>query len=118
MTEIEPDELTSVDELESVLADSSSKAQLIFKHSLTCPISSRAYEEFKRHLKASASPGVDYRLIIVQNARNVSNVTAERLDVRHESPQAILVRGGRAVWHASHFDITSSSLEEAIRNNI
>jgi bacillithiol system protein YtxJ len=118
MAEIALDELTTVNELEDALADSVNKIQLIFKHSLTCPISARAYEEFMRHLNGSASAEVEYRLIIVQHARNVSNAAAEQLVVKHESPQAILVRDGRAVWHASHFSITSSSLDEAIRSNL
>ena len=117
MAEIGLDELTTVNELEDALADSVNKVQLIFKHSLTCPISSRAYEEFMRHLNGAASKDVEYRLIIVQHSRNVSTAAAEQLEVKHESPQAILVRDGRAIWHASHFNITTSSLEEAIRSN-
>ena len=107
-------ELQSVDELDSMLAGSTDRAQLLFKHSLTCPISARAYEALSNYLQESASPEVDYNLIVVQHARDVSNVAASKLNVEHQSPQAILVRDGRAIWHASHFNITSASLDEAI----
>jgi bacillithiol system protein YtxJ len=112
---IEIDELTSVGELEKAMTDSSKKAQLIFKHSLTCPISSRAFDALNRHLQESASPEVDYRLIIVQHARDVSNTAAQLLNIKHETPQAILVRDGRVVWNASHFNITRDSLAEAVK---
>jgi bacillithiol system protein YtxJ len=59
-------------------------------------------------------PNVIYRLIVVQNARSISNEAAARLGVKHETPQAILVRNGNPVWHASHMDITSEAIEEAI----
>lgn len=45
--------------------------------------------------------------------RPVSNEIAARLGVKHESPQAILVRGGKAVWHASHRQVTAANLAAA-----
>ena len=88
---------------------------LIFKHSLTCPISTRAYNELHSYLK-EADPKVSYNLITVQRARPLSNEVAARLGVQHETPQAILVINGREVWNASHFAITSSTLREAIES--
>jgi bacillithiol system protein YtxJ len=114
MIGIELDELTTIDELNIALANSAERPQLIFKHSLTCPISSRAFDVLQSHLKNDASSNVDYKLIIVQHSRDVSNDAARKLNVVHESPQAILVRNGQAVWNVSHFDITTASLAEAI----
>jgi bacillithiol system protein YtxJ len=37
--------------------------------------------------------------------RSISDIIAERFSVRHESPQLILIRDGRAVYHASHSEI-------------
>jgi bacillithiol system protein YtxJ len=34
--------------------------------------------------------------------------------VRHQSPQAILLRDGRAVWNGSHGGITAEALERAL----
>jgi bacillithiol system protein YtxJ len=45
----------------------------------------------------------------------LSNAIAERFGVRHETPQALLIKDGRVVWHASHWSITSDSLTEALR---
>ena len=38
---------------------------------------------------------------------------AERLGVLHQSPQAILVRDGQAVWNDSHEGVTSAALKDA-----
>jgi bacillithiol system protein YtxJ len=46
--------------------------------------------------------------------RPVSNAIAERLQVKHESPQALLIKNGKAVWHASHWNVTEDSLAQAV----
>jgi hypothetical protein len=38
---------------------------------------------------------------------------SKRLGVRHETPQAILLRDGKPVWKASHFRITADALAQA-----
>jgi bacillithiol system protein YtxJ len=107
-------ELTDLAQLEQVLTGSSEKPLLIFKHSNACPISSRAFDEFQQHLKTADKSKIDYCLIVVQHARNVSNAVAEQLGVEHESPQAILVQDKAARWHTSHGRITTSSLAAAV----
>jgi len=108
-------ELSSIEELNQALAESSERPVLLFKHSLTCPISARAFRQFKEHLE-EAVPDVSYKLITVQSARSVSNEAEERLGIQHETPQAILVRNGQPVWNASHFDITAETIQEAIQS--
>jgi bacillithiol system protein YtxJ len=107
-------ELSTIEDLNRALSESGSQPVLVFKHSLTCHISTRALSEFNSYLK-TADPSVSYNLITVQTARNVSAEAASRLKIEHESPQAILVCNGRQVWNASHLGITASSIDEAIR---
>jgi bacillithiol system protein YtxJ len=107
-------DLHTIEELEKALLESTDRPVLIFKHSLTCPISSRAFYEFQAYLEAADSQ-VAYKLITVQTDRQVSTAAAERLGVTHQSPQAILVTNCRSVWDASHYDITSESIDQAIR---
>lgn len=108
-------ELNSIEDLDTALAESKERPVLLFKHSLTCPISARAMREFEAFLD-QAPPRVGYKLIIVQTAREVSNEAAARLGLRHESPQAVIVRRGREVWSTSHYDITAERLREAVRS--
>jgi bacillithiol system protein YtxJ len=56
-------------------------------------------------------------LVVVQSARELSRRVAEQTGVRHESPQAIILRNGQAVWTASHFDITAEAVAQAVRDN-
>jgi bacillithiol system protein YtxJ len=118
MSQADLREINSVEELERALAASANKAQLIFKHSLTCSISEGAYEQLQQHLEKDASAQVDYLLIAVQTARAASNAAAAQLGVEHESPQAILVEDGRAVWHISHRKITRAALGDAIKAHV
>ena len=96
--------------LEQVLARSHNEPVILFKHSTTCPISASAYRQMSR-------VEGDVSLVVVQRARDVSNEIEARTGVRHESPQAIILRNGEAVWTASHFDITSDAVEKAVREN-
>lgn len=99
--------VTNVESVDRLLEESQVSPVLLFKHSTTCPISSAAHREMSR-VKAPIS------LIVVQQARPVSREIEAKTGVRHESPQAIILRGGRAVWSASHYDITADAVERAL----
>ena len=45
--------------------------------------------------------------------RPVSLALAERVRVQHQSPQALLIRDGVAVWNVSHHAITAAALQNA-----
>jgi bacillithiol system protein YtxJ len=53
-------------------------------------------------------------MVTVQTEREISNAIAHRLGIRHETPQALLVRGGRVEWSASHFRVNAEELANAI----
>jgi bacillithiol system protein YtxJ len=108
--------LSDLDMLEAAIAESAERPVLLFKHSRTCGISSEALDELQTHVAAQAgtAAGVSYKVITVQSHRGLSDSAAQRLGIRHETPQAILVKDGRAVWNASHFRITAAALARAI----
>ncbi|SFB17787.1 MULTISPECIES: bacillithiol system redox-active protein YtxJ [unclassified Bacillus (in: firmicutes)] len=85
---------------------------LLLKHSSTCPISHAGYDEYKKFV--SNHPDMNACYLIVQDSRPLSNEIAEKFQVKHESPQAILFVNGEVEWHASHWKITNKSLEAAI----
>lgn len=99
--------LDSADRLEELFRQSHEKPVVLFKHSTTCPISAGVYEEVSR-------VDGDINLIIMQSARDVSNAVAGKTGIRHESPQAIILRGGEPVYHASHFDVTAEAINREI----
>lgn len=107
-------ELTSLNALNELLQASHQQPVLFFKHSNACPISSRAFGEFQKYLASDASAAVNHALIVVQTAREVSDQLADALGIQHETPQAIIVRDGKAVWDESHFKLKSEVIANAV----
>ena len=101
--------------LDELLELSRERPLLLFKHSHTCGVSFEALDELVAHMTDRVAR-VNYAIVTVQSDRNLSNAVATRLGVRHETPQAILVRDGHVVWTASHLHINAASLGDAIRN--
>lgn len=105
--------LRGLDELEQALADTRLPL-LLFKHSHTCGISAEALDQLLAHI-GERRQDVRYAMVTVQTHREVSNAVSARLGVRHETPQAILVRDGRVVWSASHFHVNAVELGKAVQ---
>lgn len=104
--------ITSLGQLDDLLELSSQRPVWLFKHSLICPTSARAWSEFG-NFAAKQPEETAIAVIEIQQARDISTEVAARTGLRHESPQVLLIRDGRPVWHASHFSITEETLEEA-----
>ena len=102
--------LTTVSQLEEVLASPSGKPKLFFKHSTRCSISAMALRSFEREWKENE----DFELYFVDLIayRDVSNAIAEKTDVTHQSPQVIVVKDGEVIHHASHHSIDAETIEQ------
>ena len=103
-------QITDTATLDQLIARSNDAPVILFKHSSTCPISSAAYQQMSQ-------VETDVSLVVVQRARDVSNEIEARTGVQHQSPQAIILRNGQAVWNASHYDITAGAVEQAVREH-
>jgi bacillithiol system protein YtxJ len=116
LNEVHPNltSLQQLDDLERLITESQAQPVLLFKHSYTCGISAEALDELITHLNEH-SGDVRYAMVTVQTHRDISNAVSARLGVRHETPQALLVRDGRVVWSASHFRVNADSLTQALR---
>ena len=111
MTKLTP--LADIPALEAAIAESRQRPVLLFKHSRTCGISCEAFDALHTHLATSTADAA-YKLITVQSHRRIADEVESRLKVRHESPQAILLRDGSVVWHGSHFRITAEQLGKVL----
>jgi bacillithiol system protein YtxJ len=96
--------------LANLITDSKDKPVIVFKHSNACSISSRAYREMEK----LADP---VNILEVQSAREISREFANLTGVRHETPQVIILRDGKAVWNASHFDVKADDVMKAVESN-
>ena len=101
--------ITDTKSIEELTDRSKERPMVIFKHSLTCPISVAAYEQMKQF-------DGEVALVEVQRARSLSAEIESRLGVAHESPQVIVLSNGQVTWNASHFKITTEAVADAVRN--
>ncbi|MGE7604638.1 bacillithiol system redox-active protein YtxJ [Peribacillus sp. NPDC097675] len=85
---------------------------LLFKHSLTCPVSAEAFDHYQKYV--AEHPQVKTAYLAVQEARPLSNHIAETYEIKHQSPQAILFKNGKPAWNDSHWRITYDSLDKVI----
>jgi bacillithiol system protein YtxJ len=97
--------LKSIDELQDLLRQ---PVAVIFKHSTRCPMSTAAFSEMKDFLESNPQPPVC--LVDVIDDRAISTEIARITSVRHESPQVLILKEGRVVWHASHYGVTAAAV--------
>lgn len=111
----EPVELTSHDAVNEMLAKSHGEPVLLYKHSISCPISGYAWYEVEDCLAGGDDAPACYR-VTVQMQPDLSRDIAETLDVIHHTPQVIIVRAGKASYVASHWQIRRQTLQRALLN--
>ncbi|WP_203361457.1 bacillithiol system redox-active protein YtxJ [Bacillus sp. REN10] len=100
------EKITGIEQFEVLLKEH--KRFFFLKHSITCPISGTAFDEFQSFLKEKPEEKGYY--LVVQEARELSNYVADKFMVVHQSPQAFLFQDGQPVWNDSHWRITKQQL--------
>lgn len=100
--------IDSLDSLDALFARSYHGPVAIFKHSNRCGISSHLLEEI-------SSVETDINLVIVQANREISSAVETRTGYRHQSPQAFVIRDGKAVYHATHYGIDPAAIDAQLR---
>lgn len=104
--------LTSTSDWTEAWEHSAERPVIIFKHSSTCPVSGQAHAEM---LKLIEEADVPIYKVVVQNHRSVSDKIETDLDIRHETPQVIVLEEESPVFHTSHFNVTVDTLREELR---
>lgn len=106
--------LESATTLDNIIEDSFNAPQVIFKHSTSCPISGMA----KRRLEGGWDLDFSPYYLDLLSYRSISNSIVDKLSVRHESPQIILIKNGKAIYNESHLDISASSLQNSLDTHL
>lgn len=101
--------LESETELKELLEKSSERIQAIFKHSTRCPLSRMVKSRLE---KSTPSSDIDFYYLDLLKYRPLSNQIAAHFNIRHESPQIILVRNGKAFYNEDHSAITPEDISE------
>lgn len=111
-------ELREKTQLINIFEDSNSlpMGALVFKHSTRCSISRMVLDRFKREWNVPAEKMPVYYLDLIRY-RNLSNEISEKFEVVHESPQVLVIKGGRCIYNASHNMISPRLIQaEAIND--
>ena len=106
--------LASLADAEAMLAASQQQPVLLLKHSSTCPVSALAQRRVRRARRRRRRAAVLPRRRCSAPG-DVSAHLADALDVRHETPQALLIDAGTAVFAASHGRVRTAALRAAVR---
>lgn len=104
--------LTFMGQLDEIVAFSSQKPVVIFKHSTRCSISRFALKQFENEFALEDS--VDAYFLDLIEHRDISNEIASRFNVQHQSPQLLLIKDGKSVYDVSHSDIDAGELKEKL----
>lgn len=106
--------INTLDQLEEIKQESYNKPILLFKHSTTCSISNMALNRMERNYDQIKVGNLKPYYLDLLSHRDISRKIAEEFDVEHESPQAILVKDGKAIYDASHYDISFAEIAEKV----
>ena len=110
---IEWNDLTDLKQLEEIAEESVETPVIIFKHSTRCSISRMALKNFEREYNIQDGSAKPYFLDLLEH-RDISNAIASQFNVEHQSPQLLLIKDGKVVYHTSHSDIDAEAVKDKI----
>ena len=103
--------LASIEELDRIVKTSYDKSVAIFKYSTRCGLSRMVLRQLEKNYDISINEPDWYFLDLIQ-FRAVSNEISNRFQVRHESPQLLLVKKGEVIYHNSHSAIDMNAIQK------
>lgn len=109
MTESQPRPVRDAEELDTVLRE---PVAVLYKHSPLCGASATAARQVRAFM--DAHPEVPVYLVDVIRDRPLAREVTRRLGIRHESPQALVLRAGDVVWTGAHTAVTADRLGESV----
>jgi len=105
--------LNSIAQLDEIDALPENESVVLFKHSTRCSISTMAQTRLEGSLAELMEKAQLYYLDLIAH-RDISNEIANRYGITHESPQVIILQGGKPIFHVSHNGIKPAQLLEVI----
>lgn len=103
-------------QLEAIDRESEARPVAIFKHSTSCGISHHVKDGLMQAWDFAPDEIGVYYLDLLQY-RPVSNAVMTHYGVQHQSPQLLLIKNGKAVYHASHQAVSVPELRKALAHN-
>ena len=101
-------DLTSFEQLEQIHQESYNQPQILYKHSTTCGLCDIMWEEVK-------NGDFELNYLDLHKYRPISNEIEKKYDVLHESPQVLIIKDGKCVYHTSHRKIKNDVIAEYLK---
>ncbi|MBN8838532.1 MAG: bacillithiol system redox-active protein YtxJ [Sphingobacteriia bacterium] len=105
-------EISSEEDIESIIKTSYHKPQLLFKHSTRCNISSVVKNRLEN---VTDRETLDFNYLDLIKYRGISNLIADKFSVHHESPQVLLIQNGNCIFDESHYAILPDEIFQALQ---
>lgn len=99
-------ELKEENDLNKIKEESKQTPVVIFKHSTRCSISATALGRLERSWKDDEMENVKPYFLDLISHRDLSGQIAEEFGVKHESPQVLLIKDEKCIYHSSHLGIS------------
>ncbi len=103
----------TIKKLNECVESSQKEPVCVFKHSNTCPISMYAKQQVDSFLQMDGQTKI--YLVVVQDQRPLSNEIASKMNVKHESPQLLVLKDGEVKSILNHQDITISNIQNELQ---
>ncbi len=100
-------------DLEAIIANSSDKPVVLYKHSTRCAVSYFALNNLES-MEAEDAEKADFYMVDVISRRPLSQFIAAQLDIEHQSPQVIVLKNGEPVWSGSHNQVKAGTVLQHI----
>lgn len=95
------------------LGEQQEKPVLYFKHSTRCATSMMALKQFENQW--AESDDCEIYFLDLLKYRDISNEIEKMSGVRHESPQVVVMKEGKVLYHASHSDINAREIHKILK---
>ena len=104
-------DLATEADLAQLIEKSFIQPQAIYKHSVTCGTSGHV----KMMLDCADAPeNITFHYLDLLANRSLSNKIATTFNVHHESPQILVIKDGKCVYHTSHLAIKMDKIVKVL----
>ena len=100
-------------QLKQIQNESNYKKQVLFKHSTNCGVSFLALERLESNWDFTAED-FDFYYLDLLKYRAISNEIAAKWNIRHQSPQIIVIEKEKAIVDFSHHIISAEYLKKKL----
>jgi bacillithiol system protein YtxJ len=100
--------LVSQEQLQQIIEASHNQPHIIFKQSTRCNISTVVKSRLEKGTLHEHTP---FYFLDLLSFRPVSDFVARHFDVTHESPQLLVIKDGKCIFHESHTGIDEEEIK-------